>query len=120
MFLQVMHRRPRGRRLPDGARPLSPFPAEITQCYAGRVVDTHPTIVEVQRELLRKAGIGRRAALLRSLSSTVIELSRRELRARRPMASETELAVEWVKRNYGADLAARLHRYLLARDDRAA
>jgi len=80
------------------------------------VDDTDPKTLAIQRELLRKAGIGKRAALMRSLSSTVIELSRRELRARRPGASERELAVEWVERSYGKDLAERLHRFLLARD----
>lgn len=51
---------------------------------------------------------------------TVIELSRRELRAKRPAATESELAVEWVERSYGAELAARLRRYLMARDGTAA
>ena len=77
--------------------------------------DTNPKILEIQRDLLRKAGSGKRAALARSLSSSVIELSRRELRERNPTASETELAVEWVERNYGSDLADRLRRYLAVR-----
>ena len=81
--------------------------------------DTDPKITSVQRALLREAGVGKRAMLLRSLSSTVIELSRRELRSKRPGASDRELDLEWVQRNYGADLAARLHRFLMARDGRA-
>jgi hypothetical protein len=76
------------------------------------VRDTDPSIREIQRDLLRRAGTGRRAALMCSLSSTAIELSRRELRAKRPGASETELAVEWVALNYGTELATRLRRFL--------
>lgn len=82
--------------------------------------DTDPKIAAIQRALLREAGVGKRAMLLRSLSSTVIELSRRELRSKRPGASDRELAIEWVQHNYGADLAARLNRFLLARDGRTA
>lgn len=88
--------------------------------YASQVDDTDPKIAAVQRKLLREAGVGKRALLLRSLSSTVIELSRRELRLKRPGVSDRDLAIEWVHRNYGADLAARLKRFLVARDDRAA
>jgi uncharacterized protein (DUF2336 family) len=60
------------------------------------VEDTDPKIVELQRDLLRKAGSGKRAALALalSLSSTVIELSRRELRARSPSVSDDSLWTE--------------------------
>jgi hypothetical protein len=79
------------------------------------VTDSDPKIVELQRELLRKAGPARRAALALSLSSTVIQLSRRELRARFPAASDEDLAVEWVARSYGTDLAERLRQFLVVR-----
>lgn len=77
--------------------------------------DTNPKVVEIQRDLLRKAGVGKRAALALSLSSSVIELSRRELRRHAPSASETEIGLRWVEQNYGVDLAQRLQRYLAVR-----
>ena len=77
--------------------------------------DTDPKIVTLQRDLLRRAGVGKRAALARSLSSTVIDLSRRELRRRSPSSSDSEIAVTWVEQNYGSDIAQRLRRYLTVR-----
>ncbi|MEO6775616.1 MAG: hypothetical protein ABI467_21825 [Kofleriaceae bacterium] len=77
--------------------------------------DTNPKVVEIQRDLLRKAGAGKRAALAVSLSSSVIELSRRELRRLDRAASDTELALKWVEQNYGLDLAQRVRRYLAVR-----
>ena len=77
--------------------------------------DTHPAVAEVQLELLRQAGCGRRAALARSLSRTVIGLSRRELGARMTGASGEEVSLRWVEQQYGAPLAARLRAFLVAR-----
>lgn len=77
--------------------------------------DTHPAAERVQLELLRKAGVERRAAITRSLSRTVIALSRRELRARMPDASEEDVKLRWVELNYGPELAARVRAYLRAR-----
>jgi hypothetical protein len=77
--------------------------------------DTHPAIAELQLQLLRQAGCGRRAALARSLSRTVIGLSRRELSARMTGASSEEVALCWVEQQYGAELAGRLRAFLDAR-----
>lgn len=77
--------------------------------------DTHPAMAQAQLDLLRRAGCGRRAALARSLSRTVIDLSRRELAARMPGATATEVQLRWVEQQYGADLAARLAAFLAAR-----
>lgn len=81
----------------------------------GYVDDTAPKIVEIQRDLLRKAGVAKRAALARSLSSTVIDLSRRELQRRSPSSSAIEIGITWVEQNYGSDLAQRLRGYLAVR-----
>jgi hypothetical protein len=77
--------------------------------------DTHPTVAKAQLEMLRRAGCGRRAGLARSLSSTVIGLSRRELRARMTGASTLEVDLRWVEQSYGSELAERLKQYLAAR-----
>jgi hypothetical protein len=77
--------------------------------------DTHPDVTAMQHELLRRAGCGRRAALARSLSRTVIDLSRRELAARLPGATPRELELRWVETHYGPDLGTRLRAFLASR-----
>jgi hypothetical protein len=79
------------------------------------VSDTDTKTAAAQLELLRRAGCARRAELARSLSRTVIALSRRELAARMAGASRDEVALRWVEQHYGAELAARLRAYLVAR-----
>ncbi len=77
--------------------------------------DTHPEVERVQIELLRKAGVARRFSLARSLSQTVIQLSRRAIRESHPDASEEELALIFVELNYGKELAERLRADLARR-----
>ncbi len=78
-------------------------------------LDTRPEAAEVQLGLLRKASVGRRAALARSLSSTVIDLSRLALRKTMTGAGEGEVINRWLALNYGEDLARRVRDYLRAR-----
>lgn len=77
--------------------------------------DTHPKAAAVQIELLRRSSVERRGALMRSLSSTVIELSRRALRERMKSAPEAEVMDRWVALTYGNDLAAKVRRHIRAR-----
>jgi hypothetical protein len=77
--------------------------------------DTHPAMARAQLDLLRRASCGRRAGLARSLSRTVIGLSRRELGERMAAASSADVELAWVAQNYGADLAARLRAFLARR-----
>ena len=65
--------------------------------------------------LLRRAPLERRAALVRSLSATTIELSRRALRLRMPAATDEDILDRWLCLNYGGDLARRVRRYLGSR-----
>ena len=60
----------------------------------------------VQISLLRRAGEGRRFQLCRSLTSTVVDLSRRALRDQMPGASEQDVLLRWIALNYGETLAA--------------
>ena len=69
----------------------------------------------VQIALLREAGPGRRAALARSLSASVIALSRAAIRRRMPGASEQEVLLRFVEVHYGRELARRVRAYLDAR-----
>ncbi len=76
--------------------------------------DTHPAAAAVQLRLLRQASARTRARAMRSLSTTVIELSRRALKARMPGASDTAVAIRWLELHYGEDLAQRVAQRLEA------
>jgi len=76
------------------------------------LTDTHPSAAEVQLRLLREASPARRFALTCSLSSTVVQLSRRGLRQRNPELSDEELDLLFVEVHYGRDLAERVRHYL--------
>jgi hypothetical protein len=78
-------------------------------------LDTHPKAAAVQLDLLRRSSVERRGALARSLSSTVIELSRRALRDTMKSASDAEVLNRWVALSYGEDLASRIRSYVEAR-----
>lgn len=74
--------------------------------------DTDPRVEAVQIALLRQASLAKRAWLLRSLSQTVMRLSRNALRRNNPQLTEQELKVLSVRYCYGDDLANRLQQYL--------
>jgi hypothetical protein len=74
--------------------------------------DTNPKAAAVQLQLLRNATAGARGRALRSLSSTVIELSRRALRESMPGADDDEVMLRWIALHYGEGLAERVARRL--------
>jgi hypothetical protein len=74
--------------------------------------DTSPDASRVQVELLRRAGETRRFALCRSLTETVVALSRRALREQLPDATEQEVLLRWVALQYGEALAQGVRRRL--------
>lgn len=63
-------------------------------------------------ELLRKAGTGRRAEMMRSLSASMIRLSRAAVARAHPEMTPDEARLEWVRLHYGEDLAARVRERL--------
>ena len=73
--------------------------------HRARSSDTSPEAERVQLELLRRAGEARRFQLLRSLTATVIDASRRALLEAMPGASEQEVLLRWVELHYGKTLA---------------
>jgi hypothetical protein len=77
--------------------------------------DTHPAAARVQLELLRRAGVTRRAAITRSLSRSVVRLSRKALVERMPGASQDDIEHRWLELHYGRELADRVRAYLAAR-----
>ena len=74
--------------------------------------DTHPQLAEKQIELLRLASVAQRLRRTRSLSSTVILLSRKAMAKAHPDWSESQLHLAWVSSCYGVDLAAKLKKFL--------
>jgi hypothetical protein len=74
--------------------------------------DTAPEAEKVQIELIRKSSTSRRISIVRSLSQTVIYLSRRAIKRTKPSLSERELDIAFVANQYGQELAERLRSYL--------
>lgn len=72
--------------------------------------DTSPTAERMQIELLRKATPAQRFARARSLSQSVIELSRRAML--RKVGDERQAVLMFVAASYGPELAEKLKVYL--------
>ncbi len=77
-----------------------------------RLDDTHPEIKEIQISLIRKAVVAERTMRMRSLSGTVVNLSRRAIARTHPGYSPQEVDLMFVSLHYGNDIADRLERYL--------
>jgi hypothetical protein len=77
-----------------------------------RSADTDPETEKVQIGLLRAAGTARRAQMAFSLSATVISLARRAIRRQLPNATEQEVGLQFVERQYGRELASQVRRYI--------
>lgn len=75
-------------------------------------IDTHPKAEEIQILLLRQATVAQRLAVMRSLSRTTIQLSRRAIRRANPSYSQLEVNLAFVDCHYGGELARRLRQYL--------
>lgn len=78
-------------------------------------IDTHPKAEEVQIRLIRQATVAQRIGKMRSLTSSLMGLSKRAIRRANPEASQDELDVLFVKYHYGEELAARFQAYLQQR-----
>ena len=74
--------------------------------------DTAPQAERVQIELIRQSSVARRISIVRSLSQTVMYLSRRAIQRANPSLSEREVDLAFVELHYGKDLAERLRSYM--------
>lgn len=74
--------------------------------------ESHEKTEIEQAAILRRMGGPRRLAVMSSLSSTVIRLSRRALRRARPGATQAQLDIEFIELVYGAELADRVRKKL--------
>jgi hypothetical protein len=79
----------------------------ITQSF-----DTYLNAEETQISLIRKSSIAKRISMVRSLSQTTIQLSRRAISRANPGLSEQELNLIFVAYHYGENLANRLRAYM--------
>jgi len=79
-------------------------------------MDTHPEAEEIQIMLLRQATVAKRLAVMRSLSQTTIQLSRRAIRRANPTYSPLEVKLAFVAYHYGEELAERLRQYVEQRN----
>lgn len=74
--------------------------------------DTSPEAEKVQLDLLRKMTVAQRLGLMRSLTRTLVHLSRDGLARANPGLDDRQLDLLWVEQQYGRDLADRLREYL--------
>lgn len=74
--------------------------------------DTDPRAEKVLIELIRNSSVAERISRVRSLSQTVMYLSRRAIQRANPNMSELEVNLAFVEHHYGKALAGRLRSYL--------
>lgn len=67
--------------------------------------DTSPEVERVQIELIRKMSPARKIALVRSMSRTIIQASRENIRSLHPHLSEEELNLLFIELYYSKELA---------------
>jgi hypothetical protein len=67
--------------------------------------DTSPEMERVQIELIRKASPAKLFGLVRSMSQTMMQASRENIRKLHPDASKEELTLILVELHYGKELA---------------
>ena len=75
-------------------------------------MDTSPEAERVQIELIRKASLTKRIALMEAWSQFLIELNKQGIRERHPEASEEEINLIFVANSYGQELADKVRAYL--------
>ena len=74
--------------------------------------DTDIRAEKVLIQMARKASVSQKMSQVRSLSKTVMQLSRRAIARANKGASEREIDILFVKYHYGDNLADRFRHYL--------
>ncbi len=75
--------------------------------------DTPPEVENVQVNLLRKAGPGKRFSITLSLSQEMIALSKQALKKANPGLSDNKLTILFIKNCYGADTAEKVKKRMI-------
>ncbi len=78
--------------------------------------DTSPEVEEKQIQMLRKAATAQRFARARSLTNTVIYLSRRAIGRNQPSFSDREIKLKFISLHYGKELAEKVKRFILEKN----
>jgi hypothetical protein len=74
--------------------------------------DTHPDAEKVQIELIRRASIADRIAVMRSMTRMATRLSRQAIAEANPQASPEEVKLMWAELHYGPELIAKVRESL--------
>lgn len=75
-------------------------------------IDTHPDAEQVLIELIKKAPLTKRFALMEAWTQFIIEAAKQEIRREHPDASEQEVSLLLLARQHGAELAGKVRAYL--------
>ena len=75
-------------------------------------IDTAPKAEKVLIDLYRQASPAKKFALVRSMSETMMQLSRRAIVRANEGLSEREIDILFVEYHYGKELALKLKEYL--------
>ena len=75
-------------------------------------IDTNPRTEKVLISLIRKATPAKKISQVRSLSQTMMQLSKRAIARANKEIDEEEVNLAFVAHHYGKDLAERLRKYL--------
>jgi hypothetical protein len=75
--------------------------------------DTPPEVENVQVNLLRKAGAGKRFTMTLSMSQNMIALSKQALKKNYPGLSDNELKILFIKNCYGAGIAEKVKKRMI-------
>jgi hypothetical protein len=81
------------------------------------LTDTHPEAAQVQLDLIRRASVAKRISMMRSLTATLVSLSRRGIAEANPGMSEQDVNLHWAEINYGKELADEVRDYLIRAAD---
>ncbi len=74
--------------------------------------DTHPEVEKLQISLIRKASISKRLSKTRSLSQSVIRLSRRAIIRANPDLNQRDVNLAFLEYHYGNELSESVREYL--------
>jgi hypothetical protein len=80
------------------------------------LTDTSREAGKIQVQLLRNASPAERVARVRSLSESVIRLSRRAISRSKPLLSNQETKLEFISLHYGKRLAEKVKTYIMTID----
>lgn len=78
--------------------------------------DTPPEIEKLQISLIKKSSVSKRLSSVRSLTKSVVQLSRRAILRSNPSLSEREVDLLFLKIHYGKELSSSVDEYLNMRD----